>query len=319
MFEKNALHVDGTAISLDDAQHEHCFVSHAHTDHSSAFSKRCKILASDETFIIMGKEPSPVPFPGIRLSSAGHMLGARQLSAELDGGKFTYTGDFSLHDSYTSQKAKIEQCNTLMIDTTYCLPHLNLPNRWQVIDRMRKFVSENDRSIIVFGAYLRGKTQELVRFLNIECGVAPVVSQPAAEICSRYEKCGLKLDYIAAGSDEAEETMRAPFVSIMPSHMVNFNFGSKLSGAFGHEVKTAVATGWAAVSRFPVDEAFPLSDHADFKGTMRYIYESGAKKVICANSSEEEAAAYLCKLGIAAVPKHDSGREVQTTLAKAVE
>jgi alpha-L-fucosidase len=113
--------------------------------------------------------------------------------------------------------------------------------------------------------------------------------------------------------------MRSPFVAIMPSSMVNFDFGSKLSGAFGHEVKTAVATGWAAISRFPVDAAFPLSDHADFRQTMRYIYESGAKKVICANASEDEAAAYLSKLGIAAVPKHDPGREVQTTLAKAVE
>ncbi len=308
MFEKNALHADGTAISLDDALHEHCFVSHAHTDHSSAFGKRRKILASDETFIIMGREPSSISFPSIRLSPAGHMLGARQLVAENDGGKFAYTGDFALHDSYTAPAAKIEQCDTLMIDTTYCLPHLNLPNRWQVIEKMRKFVSENDRSIIVFGAYLRGKTQELVRFLNAECGIAPVVSAPAAEICSRYEKCGLPLDYMAAGTDEAEEMMRGPFVSIMPSHMVNFNFGSKLSEAFGHEVKTAVATGWAAVSRFPVDASFPLSDHADFKGTMRYIYESGAKKVICANSSEEEAAAYLCKLGIDAVPKHAPGR-----------
>ena len=319
MFEDNALHVDGTAISLDDALHEHCFVSHAHSDHTAAFGKRRKILASDETFIIMGKEPESLSFPSVKLTPAGHMLGARQLVAEGDGEKFVYTGDFALHDSYTSPAAKIEQCDTLMIDTTYALPHLNLPSRGSVIEKMRKFVSENDRSIIVFGAYVRGKTQELVRFLNVECGIAPVVSQPAAKICSYYEKCGLALDYVSAGTEEAEEQMRAPFVAIMPSNMVNFGFGSKLSEAFGHDVKTAVATGWAAISRFPVDAAFPLSDHADFKQTMRYVYESGAKKVICANASEEEAAAYFCKLGIAAVPKHDPKREVQTTLAKAVE
>lgn len=319
MFEGNALHVDGTAISLDDALHENCFVSHAHSDHTAAFGKRRKIMASDETFIIMGRAPESLSFPSVKLTPAGHMLGARQLIAETDGGKFVYTGDFALHDSYTSPAAKIEQCDTLMIDTTYALPHLNLPPRAAVLEKMRKFVSGNDRSIIVFGAYIRGKTQELVRFLNIECGVAPVVSRPAAEICARYEKCGLALDYITAGSDEAEEQMHSPFIAIMPSSMVNFDFGSKLASAFGHEVKTAVATGWAAISRFPVDSAFPLSDHADFRQTMRYVYESGAKKVICANASEEEAASYFCKLGIAAVPKHDSGREVQTTLAKAVE
>jgi len=307
---------DETTFALDHAKGDPCFVSHAHTDHSSAFSKDRKILASDETFVIMDRAPSSVSHASIRLSPSGHMLGARQLIAETDGGKLVYTGDFALHDSYTAPAAKIEQCDTLVIDSTYALPHLRLPNRGKVLDSMRKFVSTNDRSIVVFGAYVRGKTQELVRFLNVECGVAPVVSSPAAKICAAYEKCGVKLDYMATGTSEADEAMRSPFVAIMPSGMVDFNFGSRLSEAFGHEVKTAVATGWAATSRFPVDEAFALSDHADFKDTMRYVYESGAKKVVCANSSEEEAAAYFQKLGIDAAPAHSQEKEVQTTLAR---
>ena len=96
MFEDNALHVDGTAISLDDALHEHCFVSHAHSDHTAAFGKRRKIMASDETFIIMGKEPESLSFPSVKLTPAGHMLGARQLIAEADGEKFVcLAGNFS--------------------------------------------------------------------------------------------------------------------------------------------------------------------------------------------------------------------------------
>jgi Cft2 family RNA processing exonuclease len=180
---------------------------------------------------------------------------------------------------------------------------------------MRKFVRQNESSIIVFGAYVRGKTQELIRFLNIECGIAPIVSAKAAKVCSYYEKCGVSLDYIEVGSSEAEEQMRSSFVAIMPQSMVNFSFGAQLSSAFGHDVKTAVATGWAAISRFPVDAAFPFSDHADFKQTMQYIYQSGAKKVICANANEEEAAAYLRRLGINATTKKGCGKEVQATLA----
>lgn len=315
MFSSNALHLDGASLALDDASCELCFVSHAHSDHTAAFSRKRKIIASDETFALMGNQPERHSLPSVKLHPAGHMLGARQLSAETDGAKFVYTGDFALHDSYTASAATILQCDTLMIDTTYCLPHLRLPNRRQTMDSIRKFVQQNESSIVVFGAYVRGKTQELVRLLNAECGIAPVVSAPAAEICSRYEKCGLKLDYLAAGTAQADEAMHSPFVAIMPPSMVDFGFGAKLSEAFGRPVKTAVATGWAAFSRFPVDAAFPLSDHADFKDTMRYIYGSGAKKVICANSSEEEAASYLRRLGIDATAKSSSGA-VQATLAQ---
>ncbi|HIH18909.1 TPA: hypothetical protein HA225_02945 [Candidatus Micrarchaeota archaeon] len=313
----HSLSVDGIRIGLDDASSEICFVSHAHSDHTEAFRKNRKIIASEETFVIMGREPQAhhLSMPSLKLHPAGHMLGARQISADTEGGKFAYTGDFALHDSFTAPAAEIIKCDALMIDSTYCLPSYRFPNRASVLRQMRGFVKENEESIIVFGAYIRGKAQELVRFLNDECYLAPVVNAPAAKICSHYEKCGVKLDYVAAGTPEAEEAMRHPFVAIMPSSMVNFQFGSSLSDAYGREVKTAVATGWATVSKFPVDGAFPLSDHADFKDTMRYIYESGASKVICANSNSENAAEYLRSIGINAVAK-GMARPAQTTLAE---
>ncbi len=321
MFHPTGIRVNGTNIALDSAKHELCFVSHAHSDHTEAFKAGKKsIIASDETFAIMGREPMPLPkMDGISLHPAGHMLGARQLLAETCEGTFAYTGDFSLHGAYTSKAAPILQCDTLMIDSTYCLPALALPSRSLTISAMRKFVKGNEGSIIVFGAYARGKSQELVRFLNIECGVAPVVFKQAAKICEAYGKCGVNLDYVAAESPEAEESMRHPFVAIMPPGKVNFDFGAKLSEAFGREVKTAVATGWAKVSRFPVDEAFAFSDHADFKDTMRYIYGSGAKKVVCANSGAKPAANCLRSLGIDAICQSELGQSLQSTLASCIQ
>ena len=316
MFNSGCLDVNGIRIALDDASSDVCFVSHAHSDHTEAFGKKRSIIASDETFLLMGREPAPHPAASVSLHPAGHMLGARQIRAETASGNFVYTGDFSLHSSFTAPAAEILQCDTLMIDSTYCLPQMRFPKREKVLSDMRKFVAENSGSIIVFGAYVRGKSQELAAFLNSECGIAPVVNANAAKMCEAYGRCGMKLDYIAAGTPEAEEAMRHPFVAIMPSGTVNFTFGSSLSEAFGREVKTAVATGWAALSRFPVDAAFPLSDHADFMDTMRYIYGSGAKKVICANSGTERAAAYLRSIGIDASEKRDSAPKAQKTLAQ---
>lgn len=306
----------GFQISLDDALSDLCFVSHAHSDHTAAFRKAGKtIIASEETFRIVGREPQPHPkIGGLSLFPAGHMLGARQLHAKLDGETFVYTGDFSLHDSYTAGSAPILSCDILMIDSTYCSPSMRLPQRGQVAEGIRRFVAGGEQSIIVFGAYQRGKSQELIALLNDECSVAPVVHEGIAKICEAYERCGVRLDYLQAGSEEAKEAMRHPFVAIMPPSKVSREFGSNLSAAFDRDVLTAVATGWAHISVFPVDKAFALSDHADFRDTMRYIYESGAKKIVCANSGSRAAALHLRRLGFNAIEKSELGAPQQTTL-----
>ena len=314
-FHTGSLQTGGVRISLDDASGELCFVSHAHSDHTAAFSKKREVLASNETFMLMGKEPIARNLEGISLHHAGHMLGARQLRMRHDGGAFAYTGDFSLHDSYTARAAEILQCDTLMIDSTYCLPQMRFPNRYVVLAKMEKFVKANSQSILVFGAYSTGKAQELVSFLNRECGIAPILAPRAAKISAAYGKCGVRLDYLEAGSEEASEAEKRAHVSILPPPHVNFSAGARIAAQSGKSVKTAVATGWAANSRFPVDEAFPLSDHADFADTMRYIYESGAKTVVCANSNPEAAANYLRSIGINAVEKGAANPGMQTKLA----
>ncbi|MFA6214663.1 MAG: hypothetical protein WC717_05300 [Candidatus Micrarchaeia archaeon] len=315
-FRSGSLQIGGLRLSLDDANGQLCFVSHAHADHTAAFSKKRDVLASDETFIIAGKEPQKHKAGGVSLHHAGHMLGARQLLARMDGGTFAYTGDFSLHDSYTARQAEILQCDTLMIDSTYCSPEMRFPKRYEVFSRMEKFVKAHSSSILAFGAYSTGKAQELVSFLNRECGIAPVVSPRASRICAAYEKCGVRLDYLAQGSEEALEASARAHVAILPPQEVNFSAGAAMAQKLGRPVKTAVATGWAASSRFPVDEAFPLSDHADFYDTMRYIYESNAKAVVCANSNASVAARYLRSIGINAAEKGEACG-LQTTLAKA--
>ena len=316
MLHAHGLKVGGVTIALDDASSDICFVSHAHSDHTSAFSKRKKeIIASEETFHILGKEPMGHSYAGVKLFPAGHMLGARQIFAETDGGTFAYTGDFALHDSYTAEAAHILECDTLMIDSTYCLPQMVLPKRWDVLESMQKFVERNQGSAILFGAYQTGKTQELVKFLNKECKIAPVVAGRAAEVCEAYKKCGVKLDYVRGGSQEADEEMRSSFVAIMPPNMVNFSFGAKLSSALSMDVKTAVATGWAKITRFPTDAAFCLSDHADFHETLNYIGQSGAKRVVCANSNAAQAALHLKRLGIDAATKEEAAKGFQSRLA----
>lgn len=209
---------------------------------------------------------------------AGHMLGARMLCAECDGGRTVYTGDFCVKPNVFGMKAEIPQCDRLIMEATYGNPDYVFPPHEEVHASIGRWVSGNDSSNIIIGCYELGKAQEMVRILN-GCGVAPIVTQKMESFCRIYGKHGLRLDRIVVGSDEAEGEMSGRFVALVPMGKAKRYFASRLAEAFGRETLCAVATGWALRYRFNADAAFPLSDHADFNDLAGFIGETGAKEV----------------------------------------
>jgi putative mRNA 3-end processing factor len=67
-----------------------------------------------------------------------------------------------------------------------------------------------------------------------------------------------------------------------------------------------VLTGWAVdpgtARRYGADEAFPLSDHADFQGLLSYAKATGATEVLTHHGFAQELAAALRARGIEARP-----------------
>ena len=65
-------------------------------------------------------------------------------------------------------------------------------------------------------------------------------------------------------------------------------------------------TGWAVdpgtARRYGADEAFPLSDHADFEGLLSYAKATGASEVLTHHGFAEELARALRDRGIEARP-----------------
>ena len=96
-------------IAIDHAKANLCFVSHAHSDHTAAVRARKNVFATGETLHLAGaRNAHPIP-KGISLLPAGHMLGASQLHAQLDGSTLTYTGDFKLSQSFRCAGAKVKE------------------------------------------------------------------------------------------------------------------------------------------------------------------------------------------------------------------
>ncbi len=312
------IHVGGTKISLDTPSGEMCYVSHAHGDHVSALRLSKPIIASEETLALRAHKASPHSHPRVKLMNAGHILGSTQLFAELDGGTFAYTGDFKINDGLTTKGAEVRQCDSLLIESTYGSPEFRFPKREGVFDDMEKWVKSHPEAIRVFGGYSVGKAQEIIKFLNVRCGIAPVVDRKIEQMCAVYEKYGVKLDRIPTGTPEADEVMRSAFVAVMPHQLVNYAFAEKLAEAHNRKVLTALATGWAMKYAYSVHRLFPLSDHADFYDVLEYVVRASPKMIFCCHGDSKGLAAELRKRGFNAQgyeEKKEKQAVMQTTLA----
>ncbi|MFH0885305.1 MAG: hypothetical protein V1861_06360 [Candidatus Micrarchaeota archaeon] len=269
---------NGTLIGLDGPGGDLPFLSHAHSDHTNGIKHEERILASPETLELAGLDAETATLDGTTLLAAGHILGARMLAAECDGGRVVYTGDFCIKPNIFGMKAQIPQCDRLIMEATYGNPDYVFPPHEEVHEQIRQWVDGNDSSNLILGCYELGKAQEIVRILN-GCSIAPIITQKTESFCSVYEKSGLKLDRIVVGTDEAEEAMSRRFVAIVPMGKAKRYFANRLAQAFERKTLCAVATGWALHYRFNTDAAFPLSDHADFNDLVDFVEQTGAKKV----------------------------------------
>lgn len=264
-----------------DARHENVFVSHAHADHAFSSKKSRRILASDETldllhargFNLAGTRWSN----GFKLLRAGHVLGARQLVAQVGDRKLAYSPDFKLSDSLTVKGAVVPECDDLVVDATF--GDTELPDRERVLESIAKWARFNESRghVSIIGGYALGKAQELVACLNEYAGMTPVLSGESARIARVYQSHGVKLDFI--DSEAEPEALRGAFTAIVPLNRVNRVLAYNLKRVYKREVRTSVATGWALTRAFQTDAQFALSDHADAGELREFVEQSGAERV----------------------------------------
>lgn len=306
--EGMVLSLGGQKIGLDSGDASVCFVSHAHSDHTQPLKSRGKkIVASSETLALAGFQANGnlIETPAVlgdqvelKMLDSGHVLGSKQLRAEHEGKVFAYTGDFKLRDGLTTKKADVVECDTLLIEGTYGESGTSFPERALVFEEMKKWVEASlEKGSVLFGGYSIGKAQELVKFLNDYCKVAPLVSGKIEQACKVYEKFGVKLDVVSATGAEGEELKKKNFAAVLPHYQVEKGLAAKLCGIYEKPFRTALATGWANKRMFDVDEVFPISDHADFNEILEYVQASGAKEIICCHGNEQNLARELRNRG----------------------
>lgn len=265
------LEVGKKSIGLDKGKCDLPFLSHAHGDHLNGMKGKKEIIATQETLELASLPASVASHPQTELLNAGHILGSSQLYAQTDGRSTLYTGDFRTKEGICTKPATPKEADKLIIECTYGDPSFSFPSPEETYSQISKWAKQNSNAILVFGAYNLGKTQELIKTLNEYCGITPVVTEDSEHFNKVYEKHGIKLERVVAGTDEAEETMRGPFVAITPPRIAKRGFASKLSSAFNLPAYSASVSGWVQKYRTNTHVGFPLSDHADFSGILGYI------------------------------------------------
>jgi DNA ligase-1 len=298
------------------------FVSHAHADH---FARHDRALCSSVTAALVRARYGlaetrldAVPFSAaferqghrLRLLPAGHIAGSAMLHVTrlADGATLLYTGDFKVRKGRTAEPVVFQQADLLILETTFGLPHFAFPPPLEIESAVLRFVHDAfaDGEVPVLLGYSLGKAQEALALLH-EHGIPALLHPSVAEMtraCRAAGVRGLPEPLILGEAPDASSspiyhppsTIPAGHAVIAPPTAVR----SKLLRAIPNR-RVAMLSGWAltpgASYRYRVDEAIPLSDHADHPGLLECVQRVRPKKILTVHGSTREFAAELRQRG----------------------
>lgn len=305
---QRGLHLPELDLWLDpwDAK-PRAFVSHAHADH---FARHESALCSEMTAALVRKRfhvaesrieavsfHVPVVRDGfrLRLLPAGHISGSAMLHVTRikDNASLLYTGDFKTRRSRTAEAVNFLAADTLILETTFGLPHFEFPNPMEIEAGILRFVNDafTDGETPVLLGYSLGKAQEALALLA-ENGIPALLHPAVAAMTAACREAG-----VGSLPEPVEFDGHAPpgHVVIAPPNTIR----SKLLRGLKSK-RTAMLTGWAlqpgSKYRYRVDEVIPLSDHADHPGLLECLKRVRPRRILTVHGFAREFAAELrCK------------------------
>ena len=303
-------------VMLDPTRNTHSFptfVSHAHADHASAFKhpEREK-YATQETYDLLSsmgwkkldglnkiKIGDKIKLDDIEVNvhNSGHVLGSVQFEVNTPEGTVLYTGDLYTEETFTMDPATPVDCDILVIETTFGSPMFQFPKREDVAVEIYQWAVNTviNGRIPTFKTDSIGNAQEVISIMNQYTNLPVVTNKSATKVTELYRENGYNLDSVDAQSDEGKELLESGKCALITPK------GSKPTW---EKLDTALVSGWAAImGRKRI--AFPLSDHADYRGLMSHIRKCKPKRVLTfhGGSMTKDFHNHVRKrLGIAASP-----------------
>ena len=293
------------------------FISHAHSDHVTRSLRKANVLCSRETAALLINKyytsinllkegDLPISF---KLIESGHILGSSAILIEAEE-KVLYTGDFCNNSRFFLNGFKPEKADVLIIESTYGNRNFIFPRQEEVIKEARDWIIDElkkGNSVILFG-YVLGKAQILTKMVE-DLNYPVYVEEQIAKMNEVYSFLGKKIkNFEVYGTRKIE----SPSIFIFPTYFYPTKAIEKMKEKYS--AKTAMFSGWVIGNgykyMFNCDEAFPLSDHADFNGLVKTVEMVDAKKIYTFHGFADEFANELRKIGYNAISLNDSQRKI---------
>jgi Cft2 family RNA processing exonuclease len=309
------IHLPEIGLWMDSrAPREACLISHAHADH---LGRHARVIATHATSRLCGHrqgarptlalpfgEPRDMGGYTLTLHPAGHCLGSAQALVEYRGERLVYTGDFKLRESRTSEPPVVLECDTLVMDVTFGEPPYLFPSLDEVTgmlcDEIETARAEGAVPVVV--GYSLGKGQEALALL-VERGYDVAVHPTTHAVVEIYRECGVRFEGPGSFGRLASGEAIGDRVLLVPPGALKQPLVRNLA-----RKRTIYLTGWAmggaARYRYGVDAIVPLSDHAGYDDLLRYVEQSGARRVVTlygspnfAKTLRREAGIEACHMG----------------------
>jgi putative mRNA 3-end processing factor len=321
----------GDSVCCDGFHHNYKVrvQTHFHHDHMTSFdsSKGMQdIYMSEPTFALLisrynadlpyrkGENIFTVSVPGqtklenysLEFYDSRHMLGAVQVAIQLENGyRLGYSGDFS----WPLEPNQVMKVDELVVDATYGSPNaINYHPLEEIKERFwnlaKKHMSNSPIEIRAHGGTLQHTLSCLDNLNNW-----PIITEKEylkREICV-YQNFGYPISRQIYSSECEHDLVREIMNDKKFIRVASFN---DLPGT-NLRYPTFIITAMYRHDHDSVTEinpnlyTIPISDHADFNGTLAFVKSTGAKKVVCDNYRSEYAKdlafALKSRLGLEAI------------------
>jgi putative mRNA 3-end processing factor len=289
---------------------ERAVITHAHADHASAGSASY-LCAAAGAELLRRRLPgavietldygTPLTIGGVRLSfhPAGHILGSAQIRLERGGDVWVISGDYKRTADPTCAPFEPVQCRTFVSEATFGLPIYTWDDPGTIVTGIVDWWSamrEAGRSCVLF-CYVLGKAQRILALLRPYAS-SPIHIHGAVEVMTdAYRNMGVELAETERITDSMRGKALAGALVLAPLSARGTVWMRRLP-----QPSTAFASGLMRVRgvrrQRGFDRGFVLSDHADWRGLLNTINETGASRVLVTHGWSDALARYLAERGL---------------------
>lgn len=290
---------------------EKAVITHAHSDHARWGSQwyLCHRFTKPILQARLGQNNyqsiewnEPIYMNGVRVSlhPAGHIIGSSQIRVEYEGEVWVVSGDYKLENDGLSGQFEPVKCHTFITESTFGLPIYNWKPQEEIFSAIQSWItknkSEGKTSILI--AYSLGKAQRLLPCISAITDKI-LVHGAVYNVHQSIVNAGWDLPPVERVTPETPKEALKGAVVIAPSSAEGTPWLKKFA-----PYAIGICSGWMQVRgntrRKNADAGFALSDHADWKGLLTAVKETGAEKVFVTHGFQHAFSRYLNEQGTSA-------------------